>query len=111
MTTTAAYDPQGTRAGESDFLGRNLFLRTISRCGRGLPAMHIAVCIASNLALENTMAGYGTQMKMDKATKPCYNICGACGTEIASTEILCKECIKDEVDFRGGFQIQSGDQL
>jgi len=39
------------------------------------------------------MSGYDTQMKMDKATKSCYNVCGACGTEIASTEILCKECI------------------
>ena len=46
------------------------------------------------------MAGYGTQMKMDKATKPCYNVCGACGTEIASTEILCKECIIGECNER-----------
>jgi hypothetical protein len=73
--------------------------------------MHRLRCVASNLAQENTMAGYGTAMKMDKATKPCYNVCGACGTEIASTEILCKECIKNEVDFRGGFQIQSGESL
>jgi hypothetical protein len=45
------------------------------------------------LLRRKSMSGYGTQMKMDKATKPCYNVCGACGTEIARTEVLCKECI------------------
>ena len=44
------------------------------------------------------MSGYGTQMKMDKQTKPQYNTCGACGTEIARTEVLCKGCILGECD-------------
>ncbi len=46
------------------------------------------------------MSGYGTQMKMDKQTKPQYNTCGACGTEIARTEVLCKGCILGECDER-----------
>jgi hypothetical protein len=55
------------------------------------------------------MSGYGVAMRRtEKQTKPEVNTCGACGVEIARTEVLCRECVKNEVDFRG-FQIQSGE--
>jgi hypothetical protein len=55
------------------------------------------------------MAGYGTAMKLQKSQKPEVNRCGDCGVEISDSQILCQKCIKNEVDFRGGFQIQSGE--
>lgn len=43
------------------------------------------------------MAGYGTKearynTRLAKGTRDQVNLCGACGEEIAATELLCVEC-------------------
>jgi hypothetical protein len=42
------------------------------------------------------MAGFGVQERMERASKPCINTCGACDAEIGRGEILCQSC-KNEV--------------
>ena len=61
------------------------------------------------LLMEKNMSGYSATMRMERAQKPEVNRCGDCGVEISDSQILCQKCIKNEVDFRGGFQIQSGE--
>lgn len=43
------------------------------------------------------MSGYGTKearynTRLEKGTREQVNLCGACGDEIAATELLCTEC-------------------
>jgi predicted amidophosphoribosyltransferase len=43
------------------------------------------------------MAGYGAKearynTRLAKQTRGQVNLCGACGAELAATELLCKEC-------------------
>jgi hypothetical protein len=42
------------------------------------------------------MSGYGMQeSRINYARHAQVNQCGACGTEISATELLCKECRRD----------------
>lgn len=43
------------------------------------------------------MAGYGTKearynTRLAKGSRGQVNLCGACGAELAATELLCKQC-------------------
>ena len=43
------------------------------------------------------MAGYGTKearynTRLAKGTREQVNLCGACGEEVAATELLCNDC-------------------